>query len=180
MFITVKFGDGKSEIFNPNCRNAILLHNIKERCDCDIEDMVELSDETGNVMHLLTNPADYGKQYLTERTAFILLRVEREDSEGEEERLTYHPLLRGMDTNKDFLERLNPKPVLPKPSQETGNLKGKDNKMKNDDSVDVPLNSKDSRRRGVSPAMASGGGSRANKQVNALKRGGSRAQLGRR
>lgn len=27
--------DDKTELFNPDCRNCLLLNNIKERCDCD-------------------------------------------------------------------------------------------------------------------------------------------------
>lgn len=29
--------DDKRELFNPDCRNCLLLNNIKERCDCDDE-----------------------------------------------------------------------------------------------------------------------------------------------
>lgn len=29
------FADDKTELFNPNCRNCLLLSNIKERCDCE-------------------------------------------------------------------------------------------------------------------------------------------------
>lgn len=180
MFITVRFGDDKSEIFNPDCRNVILLHNIKERCDCDIEDTVDLSDETGNVMNLLDNPTDYGKHYLTERAAFILVRVER-DIDGDEDKLVYHPLLQGMESDKDFLDRLNPKPASSKPASESINGKGaKEYKLKNDDSAEtLSFNSKDPRRRGGPQVMT--GSSRGNKQQsNTLRRVGTRGQLGRR
>ncbi|XP_077992683.1 uncharacterized protein LOC144446732 [Glandiceps talaboti] len=179
MFITVKYGDGKSEIFNPNCLNIILLHNIRERCECAIEDLVELSDETGNVMNLLTNPTDYGKQYLTERAAFVLLKAER-DGEAEDERYTYQPLLDGLDTNKEFLARLNPKPVLPKQSHESN--RNKEIKAKNEELCETPSpNSKDLRRRGAQPNTPTGGASKSKpQQTNALKRGSSKVQLGRR
>lgn len=32
---SIFFSDDKTELFNPNCRNCLLLSNIKERCDCE-------------------------------------------------------------------------------------------------------------------------------------------------
>ncbi|XP_070578986.1 uncharacterized protein CXorf65 homolog isoform X1 [Ptychodera flava] len=180
MFITVKYGDDKSEIFNPNCLNVILLHNIRERCDCDDEDLVELCDETGNVMHLLTNPTDYGKQYLTERSVFILLRVER-DGDGDEEKYTYHPLLHGLERNKDFLARLNPKRNLPRTSHDSHKSK-ESRHSRNEDHIESSSPTlKDARRKGTAPSTQTGSSAKSKpQQTNSLKRGSSRSQMGRR
>ncbi|XP_071491175.1 uncharacterized protein [Diadema setosum] len=110
MFITVRFGDDRSELFNPNCRNVILLDNIRERCNCDDDDVIDLSDEHGSIANLPGHLDDYGKNFLADRGSFILVRVERETEEGDDDRVTYIPLLHGMDNDKDFLSRLNPKP----------------------------------------------------------------------
>lgn len=76
MFVTVKFGDEQSRLFNANCRNDVLLQHIKKRCDCHREDDVELSDEKGVVKHLREFPYDYGIDHLKERETLILLKVD--------------------------------------------------------------------------------------------------------
>lgn len=43
-------------------------------------DTFDLSDETGEVAHLWSHPEDNGKNFLTERGNFILVRVERKYS----------------------------------------------------------------------------------------------------
>ncbi|XP_072030219.1 uncharacterized protein CXorf65-like [Amphiura filiformis] len=111
MFITVRFGDDCSEMFNPNCKNIILLNNIKQRCKCNDQDVVDLSDESGSVAHLPSHLQEYGKNYLADRGTFILVRVETKLDEGNEVRVTYVPLLNGMDSNKEFIDRLNPRPA---------------------------------------------------------------------
>ncbi|KAJ7365953.1 hypothetical protein OS493_002691 [Desmophyllum pertusum] len=89
MFITVRFADDKSELFNPNCRNCLLLSNIKERCDCEDDDFIDLSDESGSLKNLQSHPLDYGTKYLNEREIFILVKGEKTDGGS----MTFVPLL---------------------------------------------------------------------------------------
>lgn len=115
MFVTVKFGDEQSRLFNANCRNDVLLQHIKKRCDCQREDIVELSDEKGVVKHLREFPYDYGIDHLKERETLILLKVDGSSFGDENEstmgdRLTFIPLLTGMEGNQEFMELINPRP----------------------------------------------------------------------
>ncbi|XP_034326827.1 uncharacterized protein LOC128176654 [Crassostrea angulata] len=115
MFVTVKFGDEQSRLFNANCRNDVLLQHIKKRCDCHREDDVELSDEKGVVKHLREFPYDYGIDHLKERETLILLKVDGSSFGDENEstmgdRLTFIPLLTGMEGNQEFMELINPRP----------------------------------------------------------------------
>lgn len=109
MFITVRFADDKTELFNPNCKNCLLLSNIKERCDCEDDDFIDLSDESGSLKNLQSHPLDYGTKYLNEREILILVKGEKTEGDN----MTFVPLLEGMETNKAFLERLNPPPPKP-------------------------------------------------------------------
>ena len=111
MFVTVKYGEDQSKIFNANCRNDILLHSIKDKCKCNLEDTVELSDENGIVKDLRRHPDEYGVEYLKERETLILLKVEGlyPGSYYDNSRTTYIPLLAGMENNQEFVEALNPK-----------------------------------------------------------------------
>lgn len=109
MFITVRFADDKTELFNPDCRNCLLLNNIKERCDCDDDDFIDLSDESGSLKHLQRFPLDYGTKHLNEREILILVKGERTDGD----KMTFVPLLDGMESNSAFLQRLNPPPPKP-------------------------------------------------------------------
>lgn len=109
MFITVKFADDKIELFNPDCRNCLLLSNIKERCDCDDDDFIDLSDESGLLKNLQRYPLDYGTKYLNEREILVLVKGEKTDGDN----MTFVPLLEGMESNKAFLQRLNPPPPKP-------------------------------------------------------------------
>ncbi|XP_054759004.2 uncharacterized protein CXorf65 homolog [Lytechinus pictus] len=151
MFITVRYGDDKSELFNPNCRNVILLDNIRERCNCDEDDVIDLSDENGSVANLPGHLDDYGKNFLSDRGSFILVRVERDGDEGDDDRITYIPLLQGVDDDKDFLSRLNPKPTKGGPGGK-GRRKG--------DRAGSPSSAKGDRRKGrqkQEPSRRSGG-----------------------
>ncbi|KAL5008044.1 hypothetical protein ScPMuIL_013625 [Solemya velum] len=76
-----------------------------------ITDTIELSDETGAVKNLRNYPYDYGVDYLKEREILVLLKVENAGlEETDSDRITFVPLLAGMDDNKEFLDVLNPKP----------------------------------------------------------------------
>ncbi|XP_071963349.1 uncharacterized protein [Antedon mediterranea] len=113
MFIIVRFGEDKSELFNPNCKIHILLHNIKQRCSCQNDDNIDLSDETGTVINLPKHPYEYGKSYLTERTSFILVKMEKETfGNGDEQRTVYVPDLQDKKNDAAYLARLNPRPKM--------------------------------------------------------------------
>ncbi|XP_069116406.1 uncharacterized protein CXorf65 homolog [Argopecten irradians] len=110
MFVTVKYGDQQSRIFNANCRNEVLLHHIKRRCECvEREDIVELSDEKGVVKNLRNFPFDYGSEYLKERETLILLKVDNLPEDQDCDRMVYVPLLIELEHNKEFTDALNPK-----------------------------------------------------------------------
>lgn len=106
MFVTVRYGDDRKELFNPNCRNKSLLNNIRERCDCDEEEIIDLSDEEGCLKNLKQHPMDYANKYLNHREILILVKGEKADDES----ISYVPMLDGLENNAMFLERLNPPP----------------------------------------------------------------------
>ncbi|XP_066281727.1 uncharacterized protein CXorf65 homolog [Branchiostoma lanceolatum] len=106
MFITVRYGENKSEIFNPKCRVLLLLKAIRDKCGCEHGDTIDLADETGEVMELASHPGDYASNYLPERATFILIKVEKE-CEGGEEDVRYLPLFKGPGLSKTFHARLN-------------------------------------------------------------------------
>lgn len=111
MFITVRYGDDQSVLFNSDCRNIILLNNIKQRCKCVDENVVDLSDESGSVVNLSSHLHEYGKNYLMDKGSFILIRVETKMDDNGDIKTTYTPLLDGMESNKEYLDRLNPRPT---------------------------------------------------------------------
>lgn len=111
MFITVRFGDCQEALFNPNCMTKVLLEDIKKRCRRDREEVIDLSDESGNLKNLLEHKGDYATQHLKARHSFILIKVDRK--EGEE---TYTPLLNDIKTiTSSFLQHLS----RPQSSQST-------------------------------------------------------------
>ncbi|ESO97142.1 hypothetical protein LOTGIDRAFT_239178 [Lottia gigantea] len=102
MFVTVKYGESRSEIFNPNCRIISLLKDIRDRCRGFDAEEVELSDENGNVKFLRDSPNKYANEILTERENFVLLKVDKNDKY-----ISYSPLLIDSDAiTDDFLARL--------------------------------------------------------------------------
>lgn len=112
MFVTVRFGEDKKRLFNANCRNEILLDHIKKKCDCELDDIVELSDEQGVVKNLRNHPLDYGTDYLKERETLILLKVESnssDDADPQNDRSIYIPLLTSLENDSNFIETINPK-----------------------------------------------------------------------
>lgn len=110
MYITVRFGDSREEIFNPNCRSVSLLRNIKDRCTFNDEDFdmigdIELSDESGNIKYLRDSPMRYANEILGHRESLVLLRVETR-SDGPF--VSYIPMLRDEEAiTEEFLSRLS-------------------------------------------------------------------------
>ncbi|KAH3854852.1 uncharacterized protein LOC127870833 [Dreissena polymorpha] len=137
MFVTVRYGEDERRIFNINCRNEVLLHQIKKKCKVDREEVIELSDEHGTVKNLRQNLDEYGYEYLKERETVILLKVETcvqeptpppppppgSDDKTEPpppevlpDKTTFIPLLVAMSENQEFIDSLNPKDRLSKAS----------------------------------------------------------------
>ncbi|EDO43935.1 predicted protein [Nematostella vectensis] len=109
MFITVKYGEAEEALFNPNCRILHLLDDIKRRCKCTEEVLVDLSDVNGSVQNLADNQSCNATDFLKGRETFILVRVEK--IEGVE-RPIYTPLLRDSDyVTSEFLESLSRMPT---------------------------------------------------------------------
>ncbi|KAJ8379528.1 hypothetical protein SKAU_G00003060 [Synaphobranchus kaupii] len=113
MFVTVLFGEGHSEIFNPNCRIINFIHCLKERCNLDPEECVDLVDKTGELVNLSDREQSVERAncLLRDRHTYILIQVTRGDgNEGHK----YEPLLRDLGKNypdlADLLKKLsNPK-----------------------------------------------------------------------
>ncbi|XP_012936137.2 uncharacterized protein LOC106011355 isoform X1 [Aplysia californica] len=102
----------QEQIFNPDCRNDVLLDFIKRHCQCGGEDVVELSDERGVVKNLRSFPQEYAKEYLRDRETLILLRVDNfpmsEENGSSSNKAVYTPLLSSLMSNPDFIDILNP------------------------------------------------------------------------
>ncbi|XP_064646819.1 uncharacterized protein LOC135499792 [Lineus longissimus] len=105
MFITVKFGERKEIIFNPNCRSIALLRQIRQKCNYTNEVIgIDLSDEEGNVKMLSDMPMRQASEVLKERETLVLVSVEKlEDGDYK-----YTPLLNDEEAiTQEFLARLS-------------------------------------------------------------------------
>lgn len=104
MFITVRFGDCQEALFNPNCMTKVLLEDIKKRCRLDREEVIDLSDESGNLKNLLEHKSENATGLLKARHSFILIKVHKKEGE---EVLSYTPLLNDIRTiTSTFLQHL--------------------------------------------------------------------------
>lgn len=104
MFITVRFGDCQEALFNPNCMIKVLLEDIKKRCRRNREELIDLSDESGNLKNLLDHKTEYATDLLKARHSFILIRLEKKQGE---DLFTYTPLLNDIRTiTTTFLQHL--------------------------------------------------------------------------
>ncbi|XP_031574276.1 uncharacterized protein CXorf65 homolog [Actinia tenebrosa] len=114
MFVVVRFGDDEQRLFNTNCRAKILYENIKERCNCQSEDVIDLADENGFLKNLPGRPPnEYATTFLPNRSTFILLQI-TEDNTSKQKQSVYTPLLRGVSESiPDFLAKLYSKKVNP-------------------------------------------------------------------
>ncbi|XP_045172483.1 uncharacterized protein CXorf65 homolog [Mercenaria mercenaria] len=139
MFVTVRYGDNESRLFNINCRNEVLLYQIKKRCKMDHDEIIELSDEQGSVKNLRQNLNEYGYDYLKERETLILLRVDACEGEHTEEnesvidKTMFIPMLATMNENQDFIDALNPQNHLGRKNSLLDDVDGKGRKSKNKD-----------------------------------------------
>lgn len=67
--------DERKEVFNNNCKNSVLLCNIREKCGLDPAENIDLSDEHGYVKQLHYNLDDYATNFLRDRETCVLLKV---------------------------------------------------------------------------------------------------------
>ncbi|CAH1232659.1 C22orf15 [Branchiostoma lanceolatum] len=110
-FITVKYGDNQTEIFNPHCKSTLLLKCIKQKCKCELLDhdtVIDLADDQGNVKNLSENQtlATYANDVLEPRGVYFLIKVIKSEVENEPTR--YEPVISNTDKNCPGLsDRLN-------------------------------------------------------------------------
>lgn len=94
MFITIKFGDDKEELFNPDCTFRVLMNDIKKRCGCSDGDTIRLLDEkTGSLVPTPNDKSmDSAVKLFTERGCYIiLLAEEKRDGVISYESLLHNP-----------------------------------------------------------------------------------------
>ena len=74
MFITVRYGNNQQLLFNPLCRIANLLTDIKQRCALTqpIEN-IDLCDETGVAKELPLHFQAYGSKFLDSLGTFVVV-----------------------------------------------------------------------------------------------------------
>ncbi|XP_048838742.1 uncharacterized protein C22orf15 [Brienomyrus brachyistius] len=77
MFVTVQFGENQQEIFNPDCRIIHFIHCLKERCNVDPEERVDLLDTAGELVSLSgrERSAEPASTLLKDRHSYVLVRV---------------------------------------------------------------------------------------------------------
>ncbi|KAL4238970.1 protein cxorf65 [Mactra antiquata] len=148
MFVTVRYGDDQSRLFNINCRNEVLLYQIKKRCKMDRDEIIDLSDEHGTVKNLRQNLNEYGYDYLKERESLILLRVDLSNADHLEEdpslleKAVFIPMLTTLNENQDFIDALNPRDHMGSKhsllDEDTKNRKSKNKDKKKDKKHNKP------------------------------------------
>ncbi|CAL1527119.1 unnamed protein product [Lymnaea stagnalis] len=112
MFVTVRYGDDQEQLFNPNSRNNLFLLNVKNRCQCQSEDVIDVSDERGNLKNLSNFPKEYAKEYLKDRERLVLVRRDYDKSSySTQNNLSrqgiFKPLLQSLAGNQEFIDKLN-------------------------------------------------------------------------
>eukprot|EP00794_Sanderia_malayensis_P015353 gene15353-16929_t len=125
MFFAVKYGQNEQQLFNSHCRIKILLENIRKRCNCSPNDVIDLADEQAFVKNLAEQPHfKYASLVLQQPGAsYILIKVEERGRDGLK---LYTPLLEGLEaSNPEFISRLANKKVNPNAGVKDGWL-GKD------------------------------------------------------
>ncbi|KAM9547085.1 uncharacterized protein CXorf65 homolog isoform 2-T2 [Salvelinus alpinus] len=95
MFVTVQFGEAQTELFNLNCRMINFIHSLKERCDLDPQDCVDLMDRTGELVNLSDKEEsmEQASSLMKKRHSYVLIRICSDRTEGQK----YVPLLNDLD-----------------------------------------------------------------------------------
>ncbi len=112
MFFTVRYGDDEYQLFNSHCRNKVLLENMRKRCNCSPNDVIDLADEQAHVKNLSDQPHfKFASLTLQPRATYILVKVDERARDGQR---IYTPLLDGLESsNPEFLTRLANRKVNP-------------------------------------------------------------------
>ncbi|XP_038867155.1 uncharacterized protein LOC120061121 isoform X4 [Salvelinus namaycush] len=92
-FITLK--EAQTELFNLNCRMINFIHSLKERCDLDPQDCVDLMDRTGELVNLSDKEEsmEQASSLMKKRHSYVLIRICSDRTEGQK----YVPLLNDLD-----------------------------------------------------------------------------------
>ena len=75
---TVLYGDGKSLLFNTNCRNICLLYDLRQKCNevCSENDKLDLATEKGECKNLSKHLDAYACDYISHRERMVLIKIE--------------------------------------------------------------------------------------------------------
>lgn len=121
-FIIVRYGANEEHIYNPNCISSVLLSHIKKTTGFETVENVDLANELGDVIDLLSKPKEIAKKYLEERQRYILIKVQ---ADADDESVPIYTSL--LDEAKDKLKfsLLNQK-TKGKDVKEGKGVKGKD------------------------------------------------------
>ncbi|XP_041956183.1 uncharacterized protein LOC121714975 isoform X1 [Alosa sapidissima] len=97
MFITVLHGEGRADLFNLDCRIMNFIHSLKERCQVDPQDHVDLINKCGELMGLPESEqsVESACTLLRERQTYILMLANGSSEGAEVQR--YVPLLADVD-----------------------------------------------------------------------------------
>ncbi|XP_039254974.1 uncharacterized protein C22orf15-like [Styela clava] len=117
LFISVRYGENRQELFNPHCKSQLLLDCIREKCHCREGEILDLVDENGNVAMIsdADNSTEYASQFLEGRKNYVLIRIIKSLSGKEPNR--YEALLQNIERHHpDLAERLE---RMSKPAQLT-------------------------------------------------------------
>ncbi|CAH1778716.1 unnamed protein product, partial [Owenia fusiformis] len=117
---------------------------IRKKCKCSNLDTqhMDLSDEAGAIKNLRNNLNDYGSEYFADRETLILIKVEVSPT-GES--WTYVPMLTELQTDQDFLAKLNPKT--------TSSQKQKHKRTKSGNDSDDGKTFRQGRRTSIKPSL---------------------------
>ncbi|CAG5919657.1 uncharacterized protein C22orf15 isoform 1-T1 [Menidia menidia] len=135
MFVSILFGEGRTEILNLNCRLINFIHHLKERCGLDVKESVDLMDASGRVMNLeaVQHSLAPASGVLAERQHYVLLRVCRDDESGGRK---YVPLLNNCSQSHPELTDLLKKLSNPNKEPESVTRRGRRQRRKNIPSCD--------------------------------------------
>ena len=90
-WFTVKYGDSETALFNSDCWAVVLCDYMKERCGFgDLEEPVDLLDESGNPVKLQELGKEYAKMLVKPEGTYTLCKVQPTDDGSPP---TYEPLL---------------------------------------------------------------------------------------
>ncbi|XP_076818083.1 uncharacterized protein C22orf15-like [Clavelina lepadiformis] len=108
LFITVKYGENREELFNPHCKSLLLLECIREKCKCGGGVILDLVDESGTLSNISENNnlSEYASQFLEGRRKYVLIKVIK-SSNLDVEPNKYESLLSNIEkTYPELAERL--------------------------------------------------------------------------